>query len=121
MPSEFVPVEIDLNRRQALRIRWSDGLEAAIPLPALRRACPCATCRAEREREQAAASTNPLRVVQGVRDVTDVVTAESAELVGSYALRIRWRDGHDTGIFEYATLRALCEEALGPEKGRSGR
>ena len=29
-------------------------------------------------------------------------------LVGRYAVSIEWSDGHDTGIYSYQTLRALC-------------
>lgn len=37
-----------------------------------------------------------------------MVTVESAELVGNYAVRFVWRDGHDTGIYEFRALRDLC-------------
>jgi DUF971 family protein len=30
-----------------------------------------------------------------------------AELVGNYAIRFRWSDGHDTGIFDFRFLRSL--------------
>jgi DUF971 family protein len=29
-------------------------------------------------------------------------------VVGRYALSIEWSDGHDSGIYSYQTLRALC-------------
>jgi DUF971 family protein len=32
----------------------------------------------------------------------------SLELVGSYGLRIRWSDGHDTGIYTFELLRKCC-------------
>jgi DUF971 family protein len=32
----------------------------------------------------------------------------SLELVGSYGLRIRWSDGHDTGIYTFELLRKRC-------------
>ncbi|MFI4892674.1 MAG: gamma-butyrobetaine hydroxylase-like domain-containing protein, partial [Phycisphaerales bacterium JB058] len=35
------------------------------------------------------------------------VTATSAELVGNYAIRIRFSDGHDTGIYSWAYLREI--------------
>jgi hypothetical protein len=31
-----------------------------------------------------------------------------AELVGNYAIRLRWTDGHDTGIYAFALLRDVC-------------
>jgi len=33
---------------------------------------------------------------------------ESIEEVGSYAIRIRWSDGHGTGIYSYDHLRSIC-------------
>lgn len=36
-----------------------------------------------------------------------MATVAGAELVGHYAVRIRWQDGHDAGIYDYATLRRL--------------
>ena len=35
------------------------------------------------------------------------VRVTGAELVGNYAIKFRWSDGHDTGIFEFRLLRAL--------------
>lgn len=36
--------------------------------------------------------------------------AASAELVGSYALRIVWADGHNAGIYDFAYLRELAQD-----------
>jgi DUF971 family protein len=105
-PDSEYPLEFDLDRSRGLRIRWADGLESEIPLAVLRRACPCATCRAERE----AAEHNPLRVVPRMASPDDQVVVREAELAGSYALRIRWADGHDTGIYEFRMLRMLAEQ-----------
>jgi DUF971 family protein len=100
-----VPLELDLDRSRHLRIRWADGVQAVLPLRVVRQNCPCATCRAERD-EQA---RNPLRVVQPPRNESDAVTVADAELVGRYALKIEWRDGHSTGIHDFVTLRRLCD------------
>lgn len=96
------PVEIDLQRTRQLRIRWADGHEGVIPLRDLRRGCPCATCRAWREEQQ----RNPLAILQSTAAGSEAV-ASAAELVGHYALRIRWSDGHDTGIYDFGLLRRL--------------
>jgi DUF971 family protein len=32
----------------------------------------------------------------------------SVEPVGSYAIRIHWSDGHNTGIYSYEHLRKIC-------------
>lgn len=36
------------------------------------------------------------------------VSPASIALVGGYGLRIRWSDGHDTGIYTFQQLRAEC-------------
>lgn len=33
------------------------------------------------------------------------------QLVGNYAVKIRWSDGHDTGLYTWAHLRSLCDAA----------
>lgn len=97
------PAKIELDRTTELRVTWADGRQSVYPLAYLRRECPCATCREER----AAASRNPLRVVPRAGAQVNMVVAESVELVGRYALRIRWLDGHQTGIYDFRLLREL--------------
>lgn len=103
----FQPVHLDLQKARELRIQWADGVQTAIPLAALRVACPCATCRALREERQ----RNPLTVLPAPLNIADMTTVIQAELVGHYALRIHWKDGHDTGIFDFALLRSLAPDA----------
>lgn len=97
------PLEFDLERGVALRIAWADGRRSAIPLAELRKACPCAGCRAERE----SASPHSLPVMASSAEQQRMVTVADIELVGRYALRVRWADGHDTGLYDYALLRRL--------------
>ena len=85
---------------QQLFIHWKDGRQSVYALANLRRLCPCATCRTEREQQGA----NPLRILkfnpEGVRVL-------SAELVGHYAIQFQWSDGHKSGIFDFRFLRSL--------------
>jgi DUF971 family protein len=85
---------------QRLVIDWQDGRRSELALPELRRVCPCATCRTERD----AVSGNPLKILKfdpsGVRVTT-------ANLVGRYAIQFHWSDGHNTGIFDFRFLRSL--------------
>ena len=97
------PVELNLERSRQLTIRWADGHQSVIPLRELRRACPCASCRAARDQQE----RDPLAVVQPVDSLEESLTVDSAELAGNYALRIRWKDGHDTGLYDFALLRSL--------------
>lgn len=98
------PLSIDLDRQTELRIRWSDQTTSVVPLAQLRRACPCAACRTQRDEAQQAGN---LPVIAGGGKQADMTTADSAELVGRYGLRIHWADGHSTGVYEYGLLRRL--------------
>lgn len=88
-------------KEQRLRIDWADGTTSEYSLDELRKQCPCASCRTEREQQDA----NPLKILKfdpsGVRVV-------AAELVGNYAIKFTWSDGHDTGIFDFRFLRSLA-------------
>lgn len=97
------PVELNLERSKQLSVRWADGHESVIPLSRLRRECPCASCRETRREHE----SNPLVVSLPVERPQDMVLADSAELVGHYALRIRWKDGHEAGIYDFGLLRRL--------------
>jgi DUF971 family protein len=86
-----------------LCITWLDQHQSVYPLRWVRANCPCATCR--EERRTAALNTDPLKLTAGPAPSTQV---RGAELVGNYALRLRWTDGHDTGIYPFAGLRVSC-------------
>ena len=89
---------------QRLLIEWDDGTRSEFPLGQLRRVCPCATCRTEREQQ----ASNPLRILKA--DPTGV-RVTNARLVGSYAIQFDWSDGHNTGIFDFRFLRSLGTNA----------
>lgn len=108
------PVALNLDRSRELRIRWADGVECVYALATLRRACPCAACREARAGEEA----NPLRVMQPPARQVDMVTVRTAELVGNYALRIVWNDGHAAGLYDFGLLRSLCASESAGAKER---
>lgn len=82
-----------------LRIAWAaEGHEALYPARELRLACRCAACVEEMSGRPL---LDPATVPADVRP-------ESVALVGAYGLRIRWSDGHDTGIYTFEQLRAAC-------------
>jgi len=99
----FHPLELELDRSRHLRVTWGDRHESVIPLAVLRKNCPCASCRSLREERE----RNPLAILSHAGDPAAMCTATSAELVGTYALRIDWADGHNTGIFYFRLLRSL--------------
>jgi DUF971 family protein len=87
-------------KEQTLHIDWQDGSHSEFSLAALRRVCPCASCRTEREKQD----PNPLKILKADPSGLHV---GSARLVGNYAIQFDWSDGHNTGIFDFRFLRAL--------------
>ena len=108
------PSDITVDRGAGeLRITWGDGEASRYPLQWLRANCPCATCREERRQatmEQAASDVGELRLMSGPLPSTQIA---DAELVGNYAVRLAWTDGHDTGIYAFADLRATTSDEKG--------
>ena len=86
---------------QELLVDWNDGTHSVLSLAVLRKHCPCASCRTEREKP----NDNPLHILK--TDPTDI-RVTTAKLIGTYAIQFGWSDGHDTGIFDFRMLRALA-------------
>lgn len=57
---------------------------------------------------------NPLAVLPASLANHGPATAVGAELVGNYALRIRFSDGHDTGIYSWQYLREIDPSRADP-------
>ena len=99
--SSMTPKDLKVQlEEQRLIVDWADGRRSEYALGELRRHCPCAECRKERVEQ----TDNPLTVLKS--DPTNVRVTH-ARLVGSYAIRFQWSDGHDTGIFDFGYLREL--------------
>ena len=90
---------------QELVLVWDDGREDYIALERLRRACPCAMCKGERD-----LLGNLYRGPE--RPLTPrSFQAVAHRQVGAYAIQIDWADGHNDGIYSFETLRRIGEEA----------
>ncbi len=103
---ENQPLDLVVQReRGLLRIKWADGHASAYSLLWLRSQCPCATCREERRERLMEEASGSFRLNSGPQPSAEVV---AAELVGAYALRPEWGDGHNTGIYPFSSLRRSC-------------
>ena len=103
--AQVTPLDINLNLKdQKLAIAWQDGRRSEFQLGRLRRVCPCATCR--KERDVPSTSLPILKISAGV----DKIEVIDAELMGRYAINLKWSDGHNSGIYDYKYLRALDAE-----------
>ena len=87
---------------QRMTITWQDGHASTFELALLRKHCPCAACREERQH-----LSTELSPVLKTDPGADLPRAVGARLAGNYAVQIDWSDGHDTGIYDYEYLRAL--------------
>ncbi len=103
------PVSLDLKKEVALTIVWNDGRTSVYPVAYLRRLSPSAEARQLREEM----ARNPLTVLssRGPAGAGDgpatPFAATHAELVGHYALKIEFSDGHRTGIYSWTYLREI--------------
>jgi len=88
-----------LRDELVFEIAWPGGPEVRMPFRYLRGRCPCATCVDE--------FTNERKV--DVIDVPAAISVESAAMAGNYAVKLKWTDQHDTGLFTWEYLRQLCD------------
>ncbi|MEZ6014686.1 MAG: DUF971 domain-containing protein [Planctomycetota bacterium] len=103
-PSEaLTPTRIGRRDPARIVLEWRDGQVGDLPAAVVRRACPCARCVHEVTGER----------LLDPASIPDDLRHESVELVGRYALGIRFADGHQTGIFTWAYLRRIAEGLRG--------
>jgi len=95
------PITIKIVNNEKLLVKWDDGLEQLSTLQKIRRLCPCATCMADKEKE------SPTYIPLFTFDQSQI---KEINVVGSYAISISWKDGHNTGIYEFPFLRKICSE-----------
>ena len=105
------PANIDLKKDRGLTIEWQDGSASYYSVAYLRKMSPSADMRQLREEM----AKNPLAILPEAAGTGSVV-ATGAELVGNYAIRITFSDGHSTGIYSWAYLRALDPANQQPEE-----
>ena len=89
--------EFELLNDNLFSTTWNDNHQSYLLLKDIRNACPCATCKA---------------ALKGFKKKIEVKNPEcfeliSVEIMGSYALKFKWGDGHDTGIYSFESLLAL--------------
>lgn len=97
------PRKLDLNKDRGLTVEWSDGATSYYTIAYLRRMSPSAETRQLREE----LASNPLTVLPSRASSGAPLAALDAELVGNYALRVRFSDGHKTGLYTWDYLRSI--------------
>ncbi len=85
-------------KQQALELKWKDDAVAVfVPFRLLRGSCPCAACVNEMTGQR----------TYFPDDTPEDVHPQKMELVGNYAVKITWSDGHNTGLFTWEYLREI--------------
>ncbi len=79
-----------------LRITWPDRTDS-LPFRFLRGECGCAQCVNEWTGER---MLDPATIPENI-------APERMELVGNYAVRIHWSDGHSSGLYTWERLHGL--------------
>ena len=90
------------TQAQTFTVVWADGHQSVFPLDGLRQACPCAACQGHGAMHRLPA---PELFRQPPRRRWENLRAEPA---GSIGLRLTWDDGHNTGLYSWERLRAMC-------------
>ncbi len=99
----FEPRHISVSKSKGIGIEWSDSHHSQYELQYLRDHCPCAGCTgAHGDAPAPQPASSPLQLYKPKLKI------ESIEPVGNYAIRIRWNDGHNTGIYSYEYFRRIC-------------
>ncbi len=91
-----VPTEVRLHRKsRVLSLAYADGTQYPLPCELLRVHSPSAEVRGHGEGE---------RILQTGKKYVNITEVEP---VGNYALRFRFDDGHDSGIYSWEYLEDL--------------
>ncbi len=98
-----VPVKIKLRQQESLDITWDDGKIIKYPLKFLRDETPDAGNKGETILWKHYAPPPK-------KDLSkDAYEVDAIEMVGNYAIRIKWKDGYDYGIYSWDLLLQFRE------------
>lgn len=81
-----------------LFIDWDNEEKSCIKLADLRYNCPCAVCLEDKNKKG-----NGYIPLYNEKEMT----VASVERIGNYAVGITWKDGHNSGIYNFEYLNKL--------------
>lgn len=94
------PENIRAHKEQRiLEMQWKDLGVVRIPFRVIRQNCRCALCIDELTGRQ----------ILDPASVPEDLGLLEMSLCGNYALRAKWSDQHDTGLFTWTHLRSIAE------------
>ena len=95
----MTPLDLKAHRDdRRLTVTWSSNHVGDYSFVQLRGECNCAGCVDE---------NTGVRILDRSKIPSDI-SIRDMQLVGNYALRIHWSDGHNTGLYTWDHLHKIC-------------
>jgi DUF971 family protein len=120
-PDAVTPLKVRVKKTEGtgVEINWRDGHKSSWNFRWLRDACPCATCHEEREKTGREPGVPKPKAQTLLMMYEAPARPIEVEPVGRYALKFKWNDGHEAGIYSWDYLRRVCQcgECHPPGKG----
>lgn len=110
-PDSVTPLKVRVKKSEGtgVEIDWRDGHKSSWNFRWLRDACPCATCHEEREKSGREPGVPKPKSQALLVMYEEPPRPVSVEPVGKYALKFKWNDGHEAGIYSWDYLRRVCQ------------
>ncbi len=104
----MIPTKIKILEKNSLFIKWDDNSETLLNLKYLRDECPCAGCKGETIllKTYRPANTNDIK--------PEGYLIKDIQPVGNYGIQITWKDGHNTGIYNWEYIKKIDKEKDNP-------
>jgi DUF971 family protein len=112
LPTDAVtPFKVRVHKTEGtgVEIVWRDGHKSSWNFRWLRDACPCATCHDEREKSGRAQGILRPKAQSLLMMYEAPPRPVEVTPVGKYALKFKWNDGHEAGIYSWDYLRRVCQ------------
>ena len=95
------PQNIRVHKQdRILELVWDEHDTSRLPFRSVRQSCRCAVCVDEFTGRQ----------VLDPNTVPDDIQLLDASLTGNYAMKFRWSDSHDSGLFTWDHLRSIASQ-----------
>jgi DUF971 family protein len=102
-------VRVKKTEGTGVEIDWKDGHQSVWNFAWLRNACPCATCHEDREKTGRPLGVPKPKEQTLLKMYEPPVRPLEVTPVGKYALKFKWSDGHESGIYSWEYLRRVCQ------------
>jgi DUF971 family protein len=110
-PDAVTPSKVRVKKTEGtgVEIDWRDGHKSSWNFRWLRDACPCATCHDEREKSGRAPGEPKPKAQALLMMYQEPPRPVEVTQVGKYALKFKWNDGHEAGLYSWEYLRRVCQ------------